>query len=486
MQKKINNLLFGALAMVSASVIASCQVVTNTGTTTTAPHVELSELDRILQKYDQAGYEYEYSGEPVTITMSHWDAVGAAVEKAVVDAVLQGFNKRYPTITVELEIVQSYEEIYGNRLGAGTAHDVFLVPDGSISGWASSGKIMNLTPYIDASDLLDDLDDMYESCLTRYQYNPATGRMGNGNQLALPKDVGPQVMYYNKDWFEMMEVDLPPSDRIMTIPEAVEMWQALTKYSADGSKITGYGLAGMSIEGLVWSAGGDFLNPERTAFPTDPNTINGLKRGYQFKKDAVLNWKIEPPAAFVGANSASSLFAQQKVACVVSGRWDVATFRSLGFNWDVAHIPSFEVNPTKNCWSGSVGYGVNSKYEPGKPTADANKLEASWKLVEYIASKEGQEILTSTGFQIPVYESLALDPELVALEQSKGPASYEIFVEAAVHQNYGLWQYRNNTAWKTNGYDLPSEHLFSDDPTKEITVDEFIEIARVKVTENLG
>lgn len=485
MQKKYKNLLTGFLAVISASVVASCQVVT-TGTTTAPVDVELSELERIMKKYDDLGYKYEYSGNQVEITMCHWDSAGASIEKQVVEAVLQGFKARYPDISVDLEILQNYETIYGNRLGSNQAHDVFLIPDGSISGWASSGKIMNLSPYIDASDLLDDLDDMYESCLTRYQYNPATGRMGSGNQLALPKDIGPYVMYYNKDWFEMMDVDLPPSDRIMTISEAVNMWLSLTKYSADGSKITGYAVAGINIEGLVWSAGGDFLNADRTAFPTDEASLNGLKRGYQFKQDSVLTWQIEPPSSFTQGTDATQLFAQQKVACVMGGRWEVSTFRTLPFNWDIAYVPSFEVNPTKNMYSGSVGYGVNSKYEAGKSTANPDKLEASWKLVEYIASKEGQEILTSTGFQIPVYESLALDEKLVASEKEKGPYNYEIFVQSAVNQGYGLWQYRNNVLWKEQGYDVPSENLFAADESKRLTVDEFLEIAKEKVNSNLG
>ncbi len=486
MAKKINNLLVGVFALVTASVITSCQVQVGSSNNTTSVGVQLDELQTIMAKYDELGYEYEYTGEPVEITMAHWNAAGANIEKQVVEAALEGFSKRYPSITVKLDIVQDYENVYGNYLGANTAHDVFLVPDGSISGWANSGKLMNLDPYINNSDILDDLDNMYDSCLTRYQYDPSTGRMGSGNQLALPKDIGPYVMYYNKDWFEQKGVDLPPSDGIMTLKEATEMWKSLKKTSADGSRTTGYGVAGIGIEGLVWSAGGDFLNETRTAFPTDEKTLAGLKRGYQYMKDAYLTWEILPPKVFAGQMDASTLFAQQKVACVIAGRWDVSTFRTLSFNWDVAHVPSFTNNPTKNMYSGSVGYGVNSKYEPGKPTANADKLEAAWKVVEYIASKEGQEILTSTGFQVPVYEDLALDPELVAKEKAKGPENYEIFVEAAINQGYGLWQYRNNIKWKTDGYDIPSEHLFSTDPTTEITVDEFLAIAKVKVTENLG
>ena len=75
---------------------------------------------------------------------------------------------------------------------------------------------------------------------------------------------------------------------------------------------------------------------------------------------------------------------------------------------------------------------------------------------------------------------------MVALEKEKGPYNYEIFVEAAVNQGYGLWQYRKNTLWKEQGYDIPSENLFTTNPEKELTVDQFLEIAREKVNANLG
>lgn len=457
--------------------VSGCQVQISDNTVDAG--VEDDELTVIQKKYDALGYTYTYTGEACTITMSHWDSSGAAVERAVVEAVLSGFRKRYPNIKVELEILQDYEGTYGNQIGAGTNHDVFLVPDGAISAWASSGKLENLTPYINASDILNmgnGLSTIYSSCLTRYQYNPVTGRMGSGNQLALPKDVGPYVLYYNKDWFEDLGVALPPNDRVMTMEEATEMWQALTKRNSAGT-ITGYGVAGLNIEGLVWSAGGDFLNAERTAFPTDEATLAGLKKGYRYMQDSYLTYEIQPPATFTGTLSASNLFAQQKVACVVAGRWEVSTFRELSFNWDVTYVPAFTENPDANMYSGSVGYAVasNSKHK-----------EAAWKLVEYIASREGQEILTATGFQVPVYEDLATDPALVAKEQGKGPANYMVFVESAKKQGYGLWQYRSNILWKEKGYDTPSEYLYSTDPTTRITVDQFLSRAKELVTSNLG
>ncbi len=474
MKKNLFRLL-ALLCLVALTVpmFCACQVVSTQEST--VGEVELTELEAIMKKYDDAGYTYTYDGEACTITMAHWNSSGANVERAVVEAVLQGFAARYPNIKVELEILQDYEATYGQRLAAGTAHDVFLVPDGAISGWAPSGKIVNLTPYIEKSTLLDDLDDIYDSCLTRYQYNSETKKMGSGDQYALPKDVGAYVMYYNKDWFEEKGVELPPADRIMTMDEAVEMWQALTKFDDNGN-ITGYGVAGIAPEGCVWSAGGDFLNETRDGFPTDPATLAGLKKGYQFIQDSYLTLNIQPPNTFSGSMSAANLFAQQKVATIWGGSWEVATFRQLSFDWDIAYVPAFEENPTANMYSGSVGYGI---YEKCK-----NK-DAAFKLVEYIASKEGQEILSATGFQFPVYESVATDPDFVANEKELGPQNYEIFVESAKMQGYGLWQYRKNTLWKVNGYDVPSEFLVSYDPSTLITVDEFLSRAKDLVNANI-
>lgn len=237
MQK--NNLFSSIALLVLLLGVTGCTFTS--GESTPKPvEVTQTELEKIMSKYDSLGMKYEYEGDPCTLKMAHWDSSGANIEKSVVEAVLKGFEQRYPSIKVNLEIIQDYEGVYGNYLAADKAHDVFLVPDGAISGWAGTGKLMNLSPFVNASTLLD-TEDMYESTLTRYQYSPATGKMGSGNQLALPKDVGPYVMYYNKDWFQAKGVELPPKDRIMTMEEATAMWQALNKTNASGN-ITGYGL----------------------------------------------------------------------------------------------------------------------------------------------------------------------------------------------------------------------------------------------------
>lgn len=456
----------------NSNASASTSVPDDTGTSV---DVDIDDLDYILGKYDAAGYEYSYTGEPCTISMTHWDSSGATVERSVIEALLRGFNARYPTITVDLQILGSYEETYGNNLVAGNVTDVFLVPDGAFTSWAGFNKMVNLNPYIAASTLVK-TDEMFPSVISRYQYNSAEKKAGSGVQLALPKDVGPYVMFYNKDQFDEMGVEYPPDDRIMTIDEAIEMWETLTKYDSKGN-ISRYALGGIGPEGLVWSAGGDFLNEERDAFPTEEKDINGLKRGYQFLQDAYLTTKIMPPNEWTAGTDAETLFSMQKISTLIAGRWNVTSFRTLGFDWDVAYVPAFEVNPTKNMYSGSVGYAIYNGSE---------HIEAAWKLVEYIASPEGQEILSATGFQIPCYYELAKSDDVRAREKELfGYENYDVFVESAQNQSYGLWQYRANIRWKELGYDTTSERLFSTDPSTRYTVDEFIDAARKAVNQYL-
>lgn len=430
-------------------------------------------LEDIQKKYDSL--DWSYDGEPCTLRMCHWDSAGRNVEAAVINAMLKGFSKRYPNIKVELEILTDYENTYGKNISANNMHDVFLVPDGAFGSWASTKKLVNLTPYVESSTIMDP-SNMYETSLTRYQYNYGASRPGSGVQLALPKDIGPYVMYYNEDIFKQLNIALPPSDRIMTMDEATAMWQKLTKKDSKDN-ITCYGVGGLGIEGLVWSSGGDFLNETRDAFPTDAKALAGLKNGYQYMQDSYFKYQIQPPSEFTAGQDASTLFSMQKIATYIGGRYNLTSFMNLDFHWNVCYVPAFEQDPTKNMYSGSVGYAMSSECK--------NKL-AAWKLIEYIASREGQEILSSTGFQIPVYTDLALSEDVKKREEINYPGlNYEVFVHSAEKQSYGLWQYRNNQKWKTMGYDTTSEYLYHSDPNKRWTVDYFLNQAKNAVTQNL-
>lgn len=430
-----------------------------------------SVYDKIFAKYD--ALPWEYNGGQTSITMAHWNDNGVAVETAVVNALLKGFNHRYPEIQVKVTYYPDYEGSYGTNLYAGTACDVILVPDGAFTKWGATGRLKDLQSLIDSSEILN-TETIFDTALTRYQLNPVTKRAGSGNQLALPKDIGPQVMYYNRDIIDdlneyaskngLSAIDYPPNDRIMTMTEATNWWIKVKDYSrAAGYGSNFYPVTGIGPEGLVWSAGGDFLNANRDGFPGD---TKGLEIGYKYIVDAYYDYEILPHRNVIGDKTGCSFFLEKSCASFISGRSDVSSLRGSKINWDIAYVPSFDngeygvsnANHAKNTFSGSVGYAIYSGVQ-------ATKLEAAWKLVEYIASKEGQEILSATGYQIPVYEDLAKDPDVIQREIDGGLSeeSYMIFVESAASQSYGLWQYRASIEWKEKTYDKFSENLLHSD-----------------------
>ena len=438
-------------------------------------------IEEIQNRYDEAGYVYEYTGDPVTISMSHWDSDGESIERAVLEVLLGAFNERYPDITVDLEIISDYESTYSTRFATKQVHDVFLVPDGVFANWCTSGYMTDLTPYIYASDLVN-MDDMFESVVTRYQYDSTTGVTGTGNQLAMPRDISSHVMYYNKDLFESLGVELPPSDRIMTIEEAVEMWTDLTQDIDGDGTIDVYGVAGIEMEGLVLSGGGDFLNDDRTSFPTEESDIEALTQAYQFIQDAYYTYNdgngILPRSTVSSTMDETTLFSQEIVATVIAGSWEVASIQGNSFDWDIAYAPAFEEASEKNSWSGSIGYSIYKGI-------DDEKFEAAWKLVEYIGSPEGQEVLACTGFQFPIYQSVASSEEYLSNYEDTQPNNYEIFLESAATQPAGTWTYLPSDQWREMSYDSYSAYLLDSDESDRWTVETFLAKVKTYLDTNL-
>lgn len=424
-------------------------------------------VDDILAEYDDS--QYVYTGEPCTVTMSHWDSAGP-MEKATTELVLEGFHKRYPTITVKLDIISNYADTYAKTIASGNLHDVFMVTDGEFRIWAEGGKMQNLTPFLSTSTLLtQDLleNDMLDGALERYYFGE------QNTLLCFPKDIGPMVLYYNKDIFDRLGVEVPPSDRIMTIEEATEMWKKLTK--TENGRTSIYGLAGMTSEGLVWSAGGDYLNANKTGFPTEEKDLAALKKAYTFLQKAVCEDKFIPDGAISGGLSGMDMFCAEKAATIVGGRWEVSNLRTLDFNWDIAYVPAFEgENMQKNYWSGSVGYAMfnGSKHK-----------EAAWKVIEYFGSPEGQALLAASGFSIPIYESVAYDEDVVAREKALGPQNYEIFIESAKEQPAGTHTYIPSQRWIKEGYNELAANLYALDASERWSVDKYLEEVKKRVNE---
>lgn len=361
----------------------------------------------------------------VTLTYNAW---GDADEDAVMRKLLEAFEEANPDIKVKYNhIPDDYSNKMNTVLASGAAPDVFLCSDGDFGKWVKAGLIMNIQDKVDNSGI--NLDDMWDSALGRYKFNGKL--LGEGDLYALPKDIGPTVLYYNKEIFDECGVPYPSAEEPMTFDEFLEMCQKLTITDESG-KTTQYGTGPIWWEGYLWSNGGDFLNEDKTEFiMNEPEGVEAI----QFAADLINKYKVSPDANASADMSDDQMFATGKIATVGGGRWMVPTYRKLDFDWDVAPMPTGSLG-TWSGWSGSVGYAIYNK---------TKYPEEAFKLVQFLAGEEGQKLGTELGFQIPTFKSMSNTD--VFLQPGQKPEHAEVFIKAAEGQRAGSWTLTANGQW---------------------------------------
>ncbi len=96
---------------------------------------------------------------------------------------------------------EGYTTLIEQTLSGRRGPDVFFVEDKYFKKWAKLGFLSSLDEYMKTSTL--DLDDMWESSISRYRYNIENNTSNPEDTLyGLPKDVSTTAIYYNKTAFE--------------------------------------------------------------------------------------------------------------------------------------------------------------------------------------------------------------------------------------------------------------------------------------------
>ena len=162
-------------------------------------------------------------GNTKLTTLQFWGS-GDADELKVFGNIVKEFNK---TIGAEKKIKVEYSgnhEDPGNnalQLSGNNPPDVIYVPDRHLKSWVSAGYLENLTNP-DGSAKYDGLEEftapgkIWDQGIQRYRFDIATATSTPTSVLwALPKDSGPTVLYYNREYMEEMGIEhisLDPTD----------------------------------------------------------------------------------------------------------------------------------------------------------------------------------------------------------------------------------------------------------------------------------
>ncbi|MFB9273859.1 ABC transporter substrate-binding protein [Cohnella cellulosilytica] len=307
------------------------------------------------------------SGGKVKITWSVWGNPG---EQQRLQEFTDDFNKRHDDIEAELApIPGSYAEKIKTMLTGKTAPDVFYADDSLMPQLINNGLIENLSPYLENSSI--NPDDLYQGLMT-----PATK---DGNVYAIPPDMNPMVLWYNKKVLADAGIAESPAD---LYEQGQWTWQ---KFQEMTDKIRASGKHGYIVD--TWWAiyytwvsgnGGTFYSDDSYVGVSDPKSVEA----YKYLYDNIQAKNFTFANVLPSGQGSEAQFMNNLAGFLSSGRWVLPNFKTKeGLEFDVVPHPT----------------NTGKKIEPGAiadafvvMNADSKHKEAAWTFIEEFNNKEGQ------------------------------------------------------------------------------------------------
>ncbi|BCP52301.1 sugar ABC transporter substrate-binding protein [Kaistia sp. 32K] len=332
------------------------------------------------------GFGPAFAQSDVTATLKLQGFGGDAELSAITNAIAR-FNKKYPNVTVELEmdaIANGWGDYVTKVLGqfnAGAAADVYGTAIETFQAFSSRNLWMGLDDFVQANSGFSD-------------FAPSLFKQGSYNGVIhyIPIGWNNIMINYNRDLFDKAGVAYP-ADGKWTWDEFRKVAKALTVKDASGTVVQfGYEVPNQNFFVQPWffSNGTAILNDDWSASNMlDPKVSETL----QFLYDLIHVDGVSPiPGS--GAPMDSQFFAGQ-VAMISRGHWIVQGAKNNKVNMDIAIPPSKESDTTV---IGFGGYAIN------KNTANADLAKA---LVLELTSEETQKEEGEKGGGVPGRKSAA-------------------------------------------------------------------------------
>lgn len=181
------------------------------------------------------------------------------------DDLIEAFNQTHPDITVERRTARTAET--WDYLFSEKNVDVFVFSTDSdlFADAYERGDLLSLTPFIQGGAF--DLDDFYPSLLTPYSID--------GSVWAIPADVNPAVVYYNRDLFDQYGAFYPESGWTWD-----DLLQAALEIRDPDEDVFGIVASPFFAIPFIYQHGGrvmdDWQSPTRATFD-DPLTVEAVQ-----------------------------------------------------------------------------------------------------------------------------------------------------------------------------------------------------------------
>jgi multiple sugar transport system substrate-binding protein len=294
-----------------------------------------------------------------------------------------------PDVTIELW-AQPWGDYFTKLQTLWAAGDAESIPDVlflfPVPSYAADGVLENLDPYIEESGT--DLGDYWPDTLQTTSLD--------GSVYGFARDIGVQVLYYNKDHFDEAGLDYP--DDTWTWNDLRAAAEALTIKSAAG-RVERYGLGmegGKYPQFLISNGGGLF---DDTFAPTqcwlaNPESIEGL----EFISGLMNDELAMRDANLSQAGGDLAVFQSEQDSMIIQNASRVPTFNAAGMNYDVAPVP-FAPGGERATGAGGAAWTMS---------ALSDNKDAAWDYIEFLQGLEGGlSIYPASGEAFPPLRSVA-------------------------------------------------------------------------------
>ncbi|AXE87403.1 sugar ABC transporter substrate-binding protein [Streptomyces sp. Go-475] len=311
--------------------------------------------------------------EPLTWSM--WASGGE--EQQVWHELAERVSREDPEITLRLE-TSSFDAYFAeldSRFARGDAPCVV-----SMQSLRTEGHTQGMLP-------LDDLIARTGFDVTDFDTSVMEGLSADGKQYALPYDVGPVILTYNKDMF-----------RGAGVPEPEPGW-TLAEFESAARELTGertYGFVAAPQDVWMWP----MVLTKSGARPTDGAgrlrlTTPAMTEGVQWYADLAARKRVAPRLPGADPAFAETQFLSGDVAMAASGPWALLNLKNqAGFQVGLTTIPA---GP-----DGSRTYSAGSGFGISKSCPDP---ERAFKAITLMTARKQLEWLGGVGRAYPSRES---------------------------------------------------------------------------------
>lgn len=313
------------------------------------------------------GNDNSGSGGKAKIVWSVWGNPG---EHKRLQEFTDEFNKRHKDIEAEMvPIPGSYTEKITTMLTGKTAPDVFYVGDTLLPNLIENGLIENLSPYLSGSSL--NPDDLYQSLMTP--------TMKDGEVYAIPPDMNPNVLWYNKKVLREAGITESPAD---LYEQGQWTWDKFTEMT---QKIHAGGKHGYILDtGWGWNYswvtanGGKFYSGDTYVGAADSKSVEA----YKYLYDNVQNKNFTFGGTLPSGQTSDAQFMSNLAGFIAAGRYLLPNFKMReDLEYDIVPFPTNTGNKIEPATIGSAFVVMNS--------ASKHK-QAAWTFIEEFNNKEGQ------------------------------------------------------------------------------------------------